>query len=159
MRLNALLTTSCLLGVLASACGSSPVGDPASAAMFVGTWTAKLDSNEIEMCGTQMSTTLLVGSFQISLTAPGSGEILTIAPDGCHLNWSASGNTATLLGGQSCGTVPGSEGGAWTPSFTSGTLTLGSNEVALQDQGNATLNNSGAVENCTFTQSGTFTDN
>jgi hypothetical protein len=157
MRHTALLVTSCLFGVLVAGCGSSPVGDPKSAAMFVGTWTAKLGAEEIEMCGTQQATTLLVGAFTISLTAPGSGEILSIAPNGCHLNWSCNGNTATLLPGQSC-QVPGSEGGVWTPTFTSGTLTLGSNEIALQDQGNATLNNSGAVQSCTFTQSGAFTN-
>ncbi len=155
MRLPAILSTAVVIAM--TACGSTSTGDPASAAMFVGTWTAQLGAAEVEMCGTQQSTTLLVGSFEISLTEPGGGEILTIAPNGCHLNWTANGNVATLAG-QSC-QVLGAEGGTWRATFTSGTLTLGTNEIALQDQGNGILTNDGATQSCTFTQSGSFKDN
>jgi len=63
-----------------------------------------------------------------------------------------------LAGTQTC-TVPGSEGGTWQATFTQGTLTLGGNQIALQDKGTAVLTLNGGMQNCSFTQSGSFTKN
>jgi hypothetical protein len=138
---------------LMTACGSTPTGDPASAAMFVGKWTAQPESTETDNCGTQSQTTGIIGTVTVSLPAPNSGNIVTLAANGCALNWVANGNVATLAGSQVC-TV-----GDWRATFTKGTLTLGTNLIDLQDQGNGILTDNGATQSCTFTQSGSFKNN
>jgi hypothetical protein len=144
--------------LMIAACGSGKQGNPASAAMFVGSWTSSDSTGQSEQCGTQTSTIPLWGAVQISLTAPNSGEILTQPGNGCALTWACNGNLATLEANSSCQVI-GSDGSVWKASFTSGTLTLGSNTISLQDQGTAVFTSGGASQNCTFTQSGSFKNN
>ena len=78
--------------------------------------------------------------------------------NGCNLNWTVNGSAATLAGTQTCPTVPGSVGGTWTATFTSGTLSLSGNAIAVSDSGTAVYVNGGS-QNCSFTQSGSWTKN
>ncbi len=149
------IATSILLPLMTAACGSSSAGDPASAAMFVGNWSPQEGSAETNTCGTQSDTVALIDSVTISLTAPNSGEIETLPANGCALKWVANGNIATLAGTQAC-TVSIIGGVMWQPTFTSGTLTLGSGTIDLQDKGTAVESNDGANQNCMFTQSGSY---
>jgi hypothetical protein len=149
---------SMFLGVccFALACGGSS-GDPKSAAMFVGEWMASSQTGQSAQCGTQTASIPLWGKVNVSLTAPNSGEIVTQADNGCTLTWSCEGNTATLLPNSTCNVVL-TGGGSWDATFTKGTLTLGSNEITLDDNGTALYEVNGATQNCTFQQSGSFTD-
>jgi hypothetical protein len=140
-----------------SACGGGSSGDPKSAAMFVGTWTASAQTGQTVTCGTQSVTIPLWGKVNVSLTAPNSGQVLTQADNGCTLTWSCNGNVATVLPGSSC-QVQVPPNGNWQAAFTKGTLTLGSNEITLQDNGTAIYTVNSAAQSCVFEQSGSFSD-
>lgn len=142
-----------------AACGSStPSGDPKSAAMFVGTWTASAATSQNVTCGTQSLDVPLWGDVEISLVSPNSGEIITQAKNnGCVLHWTCEGDVATVLPNDGCEVnVP--PNGSWQATFTKGTLTLGSNLISLQDNGTAVYTVNGAAQNCVFQQSGSFSD-
>lgn len=133
------------------ACG----GSSATVQQFLGSWTSV--GSELETCGSDSHTTPLNGLLMIG-QASASGQVMTMPPNGCNLNWAVNGNTASLGGTQTC-TVPGSVGGVWTATFTSGTLNLNGNVITFSDQGSGVLNYGGAISQCTFTQSGTFSRN
>jgi hypothetical protein len=142
-----------------SACGGGSSGDPKSAAQFVGKWTANGQITQSVMCGVQSVSLPLWGGLTVSLVSPNSGEIVTVADNGCSLHWVCEGDVATIdPGGNSCLVALPLGGGNWQATFTKGTLTLASNQVALSDNGNAVYTVGGGSENCTFVQSGTFTN-
>jgi hypothetical protein len=138
--------------------GASPTGDPASAAKFVGNWTAQAGAAEVDDCDMKSDTIPLTGTFAISLPSAGSGFIQSLSSNGCLLKWTANGNVATLSGTETC-TVAGAEGGSWQATFVTGTLTLAGTSIALQDKGNGVLTIDSVNGNCSFTQSGTFNGN
>ena len=140
----------CLAPLVLLACGSSST----TAGNFVGTWVA--DVVEVEVCpDTGTHTTQLMGTFPI-VAGSAAGTIVTQSTNGCDLTWTVSGDNATLGSGQTC-SVPGSVGGTWSPTFTSGGLSLNNaTTIGVHDMGTAVYVN-GATQNCTFTQSGTFT--
>jgi hypothetical protein len=135
-----------LVTMLAAACDAT-----APAASFAGSWNST--ASEVESCTTGTHTTSLAGT--LSITAAGA-TVTTHSPNGCNLNWTVSGESATLAGNQTC-TVPGSVGGTWTATFTSGTMVLSGNTISLSDSGTGILD-PGAI-GCTFTQSGPFVRN
>ena len=134
-------------------CGSS-----VSTAGWVGSWTATVV--ETEMCGSS-SGQHSNGPNCAVVIANGiaSGTIVTQPLNGCDLTWTVNGSNATLASSQSCPTVPSaSGGGTWTPTFTSGLLTLNGNTMGFSASGMAQyLPPSGAAVPCTFSQSGTLT--
>jgi hypothetical protein len=143
-----------LLGSVAVACGGSGGASSDGASAFVGSWTS--NGTQTEMCSG--ATHADPGTLSVTIVAgPSAGQITTQA-SGCSLNWSVIGAVATLAGNQTCGTVPGSVGGTWTPTFVAGTLTLDGDTITVSDSGNATYVN-GVTQTCTFTQSGTYTKN
>ncbi len=119
---------------------------------FVGNWNSV--GNQIETCNSVQHTTSLNGMLTIT-QGSSSGDVVTNPPNGCNITWSVNGNTATLKGSQTC-TVPGSAGGTWTATVTSGSLSLSGNTISYSDQGTGVLY-TGQTTQCTFTQSGTFT--
>jgi hypothetical protein len=122
---------------------------------FVGSWTS--NGTQVEDCpsGSHSDT----GSLAVNIIAAPTAATITTQPNnGCNLNWTVSGKIATLAGTQTCAAVPGSVGGTWTATFTTGTLTLSGGTVAVADSGTAVYVN-GFSQNCTFTQSGTYTKN
>ena len=129
------------------ACGGSNVQP------FVGNWASV--GSQIETCSGQQHTTSLNGNISIA-QASASGQVTTLPPNGCNLNWTVNGNGASLNGTQTC-TVPGSAGGTWTATFTSGSLSLSGNVISFSDQGTGLLSSGGGTIQCTFTQSGTLT--
>ena len=129
-----------------SGCGSS---DDRGA--WTGTWVSTASQQEV--CPTGSHTTPLDGSLTIGDGA--DGELVTMPPNGCDLTWTVAGSLATLKANQTC-TVPGSVGGTWMPTFTSGTMSLAGTVITLGDEGSATLTIT-TTQTCSFTQSGPFT--
>jgi hypothetical protein len=133
-------------------CVTAGCGGTENTAPWVGSWVSSL--NETEVCPTGSHVTPLNGAFTIA-AGPVEGDVVTQPPNGCNLTWTVRGSSATLKGSQTC-TVPGSVGGTWTATFTSGTLTLNGGQITGADQGAGILNLAGAMQSCTFTQSGSF---
>ncbi|HXX32309.1 MAG TPA: hypothetical protein VEJ89_16530 [Myxococcaceae bacterium] len=120
---------------------------------WVGNWNSAAQQDE--NCTTGTHTTPLTGVLPI-IAGPASDTIVTQSPNGCNLTWTVSGNTATLQANQTC-TVPGSTGGTWHATFTSGGLTLNGNQLVLGDAGTAILDINGTQVSCTFAQAGSLT--
>ena len=134
-----------LCPIVVAACGGPP-NTP-----FIGTWTD--NASETETCPSGNHVT--PGSGNVTIVAGSAPtDFVTQSGNGCSLTWTASGNVGSLKGSQSC-SVPGSVGGTWAATFTSGTLTLSGRTLTLSDSGSAVYTN-GGVQDCTFTQSGTF---
>src|SRR5580692_10029095 len=72
---------------LLMACGGGSSGDPKSAAMFVGKWTASAQSSQSVQCGTQSLDVPLWGNVTISLDTANAGGIITQPDNGCILHW------------------------------------------------------------------------
>jgi len=138
-----------LLSLGLSGCSSSS----ADVSAFVGNWNS--GAQQDETCTTGTHTTPLTGVLPI-VAGTAADTIVTQSPNGCNLTWTVSGNTATLQANQTC-TVPGSTGGTWHATFTSGGLTLNGNQLVLGDAGTAVLDISGTQVSCTFVQAGTLT--
>src|SRR4051812_33440555 len=111
IQMHRLLMAATLLAL--SGCGT-----PASP--FVGSWTSV--GSETENCTTGSNVTSLNGGLTMG-QGTAAADLVTQPPNGCNLAWTVNGSTAALKGSQTC-TVPGSAGGTWTATFTSGTLTL-----------------------------------
>jgi hypothetical protein len=108
----------------------------------------------VETCPAGQHLTSLAGTLTI-VAGPAEPQVVTRPPNGCNLTWAVNGSTATLVTGQSC-SVAGSAGGTWTPTFTTGTLTLSGAALTLEASGSAILDFNG-TSTCTFTQSGSLT--
>jgi hypothetical protein len=141
------MTGLCAALLALAGCGSST-----DVSQWVGNWTAAV--TEVETCSTGTNTTQLTGV--VAIVSGATNTITTQPPNLCDLNWTVSGNGATLESGQTC-TVPGSQGGTWHATFTNGGLTLSGNTIVVGDNGTGTLVNNGDSLNCTFTQAGNFT--
>ena len=128
-------------------CGSST-----DVSAWVGSWTAAV--TEVETCPSGTTTTPLAGV--VAIVSNASDTITTEPVNNCDLNWTVSGNGATLQSGQSC-SVPGGSGGTWHPTFTNGGLTLSGSTIVVGDNGTAVFTLNDVSENCTFTQAGNFT--
>jgi hypothetical protein len=141
------MTGLCLAVATLVGCGSST-----NVSTWVGNWTAAV--TEVETCTTGTNTTQLTGAVAI---VSGSNDTITTQPVNlCDLTWTVSGNGATLQSGQTC-TVPGSQGGTWHATFSTGGLTLSGNTIVVGDSGTGVLVNNGDSINCTYTQAGNFT--
>jgi hypothetical protein len=143
------------------ACGGAPEPS-AQAGAFAGTWSCS--GAQVENCpnGTHVDEFV----FSLTTTAGGGGSVLaavTSATDtttgtvytgggGFPLAFTiVDGNTATLDGPQTEPTGPGSLGGAWTPTYTVGTLTQTGSSLTWTDSGSG-LFVDGFTETCGFTQ-------
>ena len=138
--------------VLLTACGSSNTANPA---LWVGSWTAS--GTEVQSCPSGNNTAQLTGTVNIDSFS--SSEVTTMAANGCNLDWTLNGNTAALNGSTQVCTVPGSLGGTWHATFTTGTLSLSGNTISVSNSGTAVLAINNTTANCTFTQSGLLTHN
>lgn len=143
---------ACVMAVVLAGCGSSNNANPA---LWVGSWTAS--GTEVESCPSGNNTAQLTGTVNIDSFA--SNEVTTMAANGCNLDWTLNGNAATLTGSTQVCTVPGSLGGTWHATYTSGTLSLSGNTISVGDMGTAVLAINNTTANCTFTQSGLLTHN
>jgi hypothetical protein len=139
-----------LLTVGLVACGGGGSTDVTKA--WVGNWVSAVTQSE--MC-TTATTTPLNGAFTIA-QGTAANDVVTQSANGCDLTWSVVDETATLTPNQKC-TVPGSVGGTWDATFTSGSLTLDGGQITVGDIGTAVLTIDATTTNCTFTQSGDFT--
>ncbi len=120
---------------------------------FLGSWTS--NGNQIEYCAGASHTD--TGMLGITITAGSApGQIVTQPVGYCALTWNVSGSAAALVASTTCGTVAGSVGGTWTPTFETGSLTLTGTTITAADTGSAVYVN-GTTESCTFTQSSTYT--
>jgi hypothetical protein len=140
---------ACITLATLCGCGGTDISS------WLGSWNAAV--TEQETCPpAPVNTTSLTGTLAI-VAGTASDSIITQPPNGCDLTWTVSGNDATLVANQTC-SVPGSAGGTWNPTFTTGGLTLNGNQIAVGDSGTGVLEN-GVTVQCTFNQLGVFTRN
>ncbi len=122
-------------------CGSAACGQSG----FIGTWSVS-GGTFTYTCdgvgGSQNDT----GDFDIAASATNSSNLVSTDSNGCNLQWTPNGDTATLVAGQSCS---GTENDVtFDATYTSGTATLTSSTVlTVSATGTGTAN--GAT--CTFT--------
>jgi hypothetical protein len=132
---------------LLTLCGAAACGQSG----FIGTWSITNDTFTYTCDGlgnTQDDT----GDFDIAASATNSGDLVSTDPNGCNVQWTPNGNTATLAAGQMCsGTV---NGVTFDVTYTGGTPTLTSSTVLTVT---ATANGTANGATCDF--SNTFTAN
>jgi hypothetical protein len=146
-----------MIVVSAVGCSSSPTTPTAPTAAFGGTWQFDAGGTVTLTCSGQAATVWPVsqttftaswdlGSSALTLTMPAAAGL-----DTCFLGFTASGNTATMAGPQSCKDVFAATGMPATPqlsvSFLKGSLetvdgkTLTVSLSGSEDQGAGTNNN------------------
>jgi hypothetical protein len=153
-----------LLGTL-TACGHADMHK------FLGDWASV--GEEVQNCGgLQISKVSLNGHVTIA-QGPESGQLTTLTPFGCHLNWTVDGIKASLINltppgpWQGCGPNGGppycpqqcresSGERSWDTTIDSGTLILDGNVITYAIQGSAGNRQFRMVRTCDLTQSGTF---
>jgi hypothetical protein len=87
-----------------------------------------------------------------------AGEVVTFGGY-CHLTWAVAGNVASLAGAQACPELTTWTGAMWTPSFTTGTITVQGTAATISWGGTGILASAllpTGSEACTFTESGTY---
>ncbi|HUB05713.1 MAG TPA: hypothetical protein VMB50_01865 [Myxococcales bacterium] len=132
--------------MLLSACG----GGGASA--FLGTYS---NTGTDSWSGCAVPPASESGSATLVVVAGPSSNQITTEQQGCNLNWTVSGDTATLISGQTCtGTTNGT---AWTLTYASGTWALSGSTLTGTATGSQVFENTSGAETCTLSQSGTAT--
>jgi hypothetical protein len=144
----------CLAPLVLLGCGSGS----ANVAPWVGSWNASVAQTETCSGSSGSHTDGLNGPVVIA-AGTASGTIVTEPSNGCDLTWTVNGSSATLTANVTCNTVPASVPGTWTPTFTSGLLTLNGSSIGVSDSGMAVFIPTGdPSQQCTFNQSGTFSN-
>jgi hypothetical protein len=134
--------------VLIAGCGGSGGG----ASDFIGTYTV---NGTTSWTGCPIPPAPVSGTGMLTIVA-GPSDGITTQLDGCNLNWTVSGKTASVAAGQSCsGTL---NGVAYTSTWSSGTASLNGSVVTLAGVGGSeTFSNPSGTETCSFSQTGTWT--
>jgi hypothetical protein len=113
---------------------------------FIGTWAVS-GGTFSDTCDGVGGSSTDTGNFTVAASATGN-NIVSTDSDGCNLQWTPNGNTATLVAGQTCsGTI---NGVTFQATYSSGTMSLTSSTtlaVAAAASGTA----DGAT--CTFSNS------
>jgi hypothetical protein len=142
-----------LLAVLAVAswagCGGGSSGSSGTTSVdaeLLGDWSCS--GTQIETCGTATHSDLI--TFAMTVTQGASPNAIQTALG--SFRWTVSGSTANLDAPLTEPTGPGSVGGTWTPTYTSGTLTRPGSDLVWSAAGTAVYVN-GVTQTCGFTQS------
>jgi hypothetical protein len=136
---------TCVAALGAVGCSSTNISD------WVGNWNAGV--SEVTTCPSGMTTTQLTGVVAITAGTATDTIVTTPATSGCPLNWTVSGNGATLESGQHC-VNPEQE-----VDYSSGGLTLNGNSISVGSAGTTStqIGPSAPTVDCSFNQVGTFT--
>jgi len=142
-------------GTQGSGGGASPSVEP-----FLGIWSCS--GTQIETCGTgshsdtsDFTMTVVQGSSPNAIETDVSNniDVTTGTSSGPgSLDWTVSGDTASLATLGTLPTVPGSLGGTWTPTYSEGSLSFLGSALVWSASGSAIFVD-GATETCGFTQS------
>jgi hypothetical protein len=94
-----------------------------------------------------------------STVTTGPSDGITTTEDGCTLNWTVSGDVASLVAGQTCSGSVNVNGQTVTyvSTWSTGTITLSGNTANVSAMGSAMFTTSAGMETCSFTQVGTGT--
>jgi hypothetical protein len=140
----------------ASNSGSAP---GTAGAAFVGVWNCS--GTQVETCG--ISTHSDTSDFTMTVTEGAANGIATAVSNNVGgrtgtnsgsgtFDWTVSGNEAGLNVPLTLPTGPGSVGGTWTPTYSTGSLSFSGEAVLWNASGTAVYIN-GATQRCDFTQS------
>jgi hypothetical protein len=142
------------------ACGGAPESSSPETSAFAGRWTCS--GAQVENCpnGTHVDNFI----FTLATSSAGASVLAAVTsltdmttgtsygPGGVPLGFMVlNSQTATLDGPQTEPTGPGSLGGEWTPTYTSGTLTQSPTSLNWTDSGTGVFVD-GYVETCGFSQ-------
>jgi len=131
-----------------------------NSAPFLGVWSCS--GAQIATCGTSsrsdtfdftMTVTRANSPNGITTGISNNTDVTTGASYGpADIDWTLSGSAANLNVPLTLATVPGSVGGTWTPTYSSGSLTRSGAALLWMASGSAAYVN-GSTETCGFTQS------
>src|SRR4051794_15721197 len=111
--------------LLITGCGSSDNG----AADWIGSYTT---NGTLSWSGCAAPPAPISGAGTLTVVA-GSSGVITTQVDGCNLNWTVSGNTVSVVAGQSCsGTLNGVN---FTATWNTGAATRSGNVVTVSGVG------------------------
>ncbi len=105
--------------------GACLLGGPPA---FVGVWSGST-TETFTNCGSSGDDGVLMGASIVTFRTGGPG-IIGLNGAGCTLDWTVSGNTATIVPGSTCSSTE-SNGTVNQLTFTSGTFVLGADGVTL----------------------------
>jgi hypothetical protein len=147
-------------GCLLIGCGGGTdgsTGGGGDTTAFLGSWSTPTATTTYSGCANPPATVTQSVSFTVS--ADGSGKISTNISN-CPLSFKVSGEIATVIGPQQCGSETvtiGSTTYMTLLTVSSGMLTLSAGSLVYSGNGSSTTTNNGVGQTCNFEESGTFT--